>query len=166
MTVQAFNLSAPLVATGIGYVLYDGSCGGTELFCENPPSPNTRFTFTGLSVGNTYFLRTFTANTGTTGSYNLCVYGGLFTDVKEASLSNELRIYPNPSVGVLTISVAGPSTKTTIKIVDVMGNVIAEKNILYTNKTDMDISSFANGIYFVKVENELESKIQKIILNK
>jgi hypothetical protein len=165
MTVMAWGLSTDIVSTGIGYALYDG-CGGTELFCQNPPFPNTRYTYTNFTIGNTYYLRTFTANTGITGSYYLCAFGGVWTGVPEAKSLADLQIYPNPSKGLLTIAGSIRDNKIAIKVYDMLGNMVSEKVLRFTDKADVDISALSNGIYYVKIENGKESAMQKIVLNK
>ena len=77
----------------------------------------------------------------------------------------EVVIYPNPTNGIFNIDFKRVNT---IAIFNTMGiNVYSEKNENETNgiKT-IDLSSFANGIYIIRVSNEKGVSNHKLILNK
>ncbi len=167
MTISAFNVSPGVItAGGIGYILYDGSCGGAQMFCLNPAT-NARTAFTGLTIGNAYYFRTFTASSLTEGNWNLCLFDGLFTGVHEtATKSNNLHVYPVPTTGKLEVSLSDKSAKSIVRVFDMIGNLMQEEIVQNAAKTTLDLSSLSNGIYFVKVENEKGTNTQKIILSK
>ncbi|MCC6279719.1 MAG: hypothetical protein IT262_03905, partial [Saprospiraceae bacterium] len=52
-----------------------GACPGAELVCMNATGAGgtETATLTGLTVGNTYYIRVYGTETGTTGSFNICV---------------------------------------------------------------------------------------------
>ncbi|MBN8702878.1 MAG: T9SS type A sorting domain-containing protein [Bacteroidetes bacterium] len=56
----------------IGYSLFSGSCSSlTEVKCDN--SPNL-FNFTGLTIGQTYYMAVFYLGTSVRGTFDVCVY--------------------------------------------------------------------------------------------
>ncbi len=61
-----------------------------------------------------------------------------------------LTISPNPADNNVTIALGGIENSS-IKIVDVLGNVIYNESINNGTKT-IDVSNFKNGVYFVLVE--------------
>jgi hypothetical protein len=61
----------------------------------------------------------------------------------------EMSISPNPATDYAMINVTGIDGAT-MKIVDVLGNVIAKEAISGTKK--LDLNNFRNGVYFVMIE--------------
>lgn len=59
--------------TDLYHIVYNGTCGslGAEILCSDAESS----TLTGLTIGNTYYIRiyTFTATTGQTSTFNVCI---------------------------------------------------------------------------------------------
>jgi hypothetical protein len=165
LTVKAFNLSPGIAPYGVGFALYDSICTGTELDCIDPAT-NDMWTMGGLIPGQTYYLRTFTSNIDITGTYNLCLFGGIFNGIHEQVAPGDLLLFPDPTTGVLTISVADRFKKTSVKVYDMIGNLVIEDVMRDITRTTIDLSSFANGVYFVKVENENGLFTRKVILDK
>ncbi len=87
------------------------------------------------------------------------------TGVENNSGNPEISVFPNPTNGILNITYAKAST---IEVIDILGVVV------YKEKTEgssagtkiIDLSNFANGIYFVNVSNEMGASQNRIILNK
>lgn len=70
LVVTTSNYSSGI--TEVGLSLNSGTCGSlTELTC----SLTGMQTYTGLTVGTTYYLKTFTRYTTATGTYDLCISG-------------------------------------------------------------------------------------------
>lgn len=101
------------------------------------------------------------------------LYNEEFTDVElnkktideanETPQSNSnFAIYPNPNKGQFTIELNNTATESTIEIYDLMGKKVWSK-ISLENKLEIDISNQPKGIYLVKVVNENQVKVQKII---
>ena len=94
----------------------------------------------------------------------------LITDLSENSSAKiSVNIYPNPSSNFLTINFS-VETKLplTIEIIDITGNSVLKKFVpAKTIKSEIDISQFAQAVYFFKIistEQNIFStyKIQKI----
>lgn len=74
----------------------------------------------------------------------------------------QIKIYPNPASKLLNISSKNSNNKT-IKILDILGSeIFFTKTIKAT--TQLDISSYSKGIYFIKVESDNGISTQKIIV--
>ena len=69
-------------------------------------------------------------------------------------------VYPNPASDKLTIETHGDDISS-ILIVDMVGKVLFSEEALNTKFKDIDISSFAEGIYFVNINNGTTKKIIK-----
>jgi len=78
------------------------------------------------------------------------------------SKTSELTVYPNPSNGEIRLEGITLNTYT-INVIDMQGNIVYSEN----NNTKLDLSTLANGLYFLKVFNENETQsINQISLNK
>ncbi|MBC6991113.1 MULTISPECIES: T9SS type A sorting domain-containing protein [Hymenobacter] len=77
-------------------------------------------------------------------------------------------VYPNPSTGIVHIAINGfEGRKMELRILNVIGSVIyretlTELNDRYT-KT-LDLSKFATGLYYVKLESENASEMRKLVI--
>ena len=82
-------------------------------------------------------------------------------------LSSQITVYPNPCNGLFTININNKNTKDySVKIIDVLGKVVYLNEFKQVDvfKEQIDISKFAKGIYFLKVNAENETGIKKIII--
>ena len=80
------------------------------------------------------------------------------------NLDLDISIYPNPSMGILTIE--GGSNIRNIIILNTLGNQLlsVENNGNDYNKTDIDLTTFAKGIYFIQVEENNQIMNYRIVL--
>ncbi len=96
---------------------------------------------------------------------NGCVYEyskgynfAVATGITENSLENNINIYPNPTNGIVNIDAsiyAGNNYEVTI--FDVVGKLISK----VTNATFVDLSSFGNGMYVIKITSENAGSVTK-----
>ena len=75
--------------------------------------------------------------------------------------SSKVSVYPNPNSGVFTVELVNGVNKT-IEVVDVTGRVVLS-NTTANNTTDVNISTLANGVYYVKVKSENVSEVIKVV---
>ena len=80
-------------------------------------------------------------------------------------LSNSLYIFPNPTSGIINISLINNS-KTKLSITNLLGEKIYESIINKKGNINqkINISNFANGIYIIHLSTNTEIVIKKIIL--
>ena len=77
--------------------------------------------------------------------------------------SSQIVMYPNPTNGILNIVLSSVNEKTTIQIVNALGQVLINEKVLGENST-IDLSNLPTGMYFVNVlENNTAIKTQKIV---
>ena len=81
--------------------------------------------------------------------------------VDEKEALNGLRLYPNPTDGILRIESNGTMT---ISVMNVLGQKIVETTA--NGNAVIDLSSYESGIYMVMVETETGIKTEKINLKK
>ena len=82
--------------------------------------------------------------------------------------AKQLVVYPNPSTGIVHITLAGfRGKRTELRIMNVIGNVVyreilTEADDRYTKI--IDLTKNASGLYYVKLEADDFSEIRKIII--
>lgn len=82
----------------------------------------------------------------------------------------DFTIYPNPSNGVFTVSLANMnSKKAELRIMNVIGNeiyheTITRENALLSTTVDLSRYSKAKGLYYVKLETDNFSVVRRVIV--
>ncbi|WP_303318968.1 zinc-dependent metalloprotease [Flavivirga abyssicola] len=86
--------------------------------------------------------------------------------VGDNNLDNVFSIYPNPANSILNIKIKD-NTGGSISIVDVLGNMVYEKEELEVvgGKTAIDIDNWSKGIYFVIFKRDNNKTIKKVIVD-
>lgn len=138
---------------GVGnFVVYNGHSNSVNI--------------SGLSKANSYYFKIYEFNCGsgdenylTTGSI---ASGNITTPAKVDVLNSEFKIYPNPTNGYFTI-ISNQKEIKRISIIDMTGKIVLEKNI-YSKKSNIDMTSFSNGIYFIKIQTESFIINKKIVI--
>jgi hypothetical protein len=77
--------------------------------------------------------------------------------------SNEIKIFPNPSNGTFEISNV---SNTSITIFDIFHKEISKVEKVETSSMSFDLSSFANGIYYIEIVSCNIPYIKKLIISK
>ena len=73
-----------------------------------------------------------------------------------------VSLYPNPSSESLTIEISGQSLGYNLSIMNIEGQELIACPIIEP-KTQLDISTLPNGVYFVRLANDKSIKVVKII---
>ena len=87
--------------------------------------------------------------------------GSIGTGINNYQLDN-LHIFPNPTLG--KVNITSVDKINTISVSNIIG-----KQMFYTedfNVNTIDLSSFENGIYFININTDKGTHIEKIILTK
>ncbi|MBR4637559.1 MAG: T9SS type A sorting domain-containing protein, partial [Bacteroidales bacterium] len=71
----------------------------------------------------------------------------------ENRLESSVNLYPNPAKEYVDIRVDGDLNVTIMEVYDVYGKLINTVNVI-DNPTRINVSSLANGMYFVRVTTE------------
>ena len=83
----------------------------------------------------------------------------------ERDENNLVSIYPNPATNYIDLRCNfNKNAKATIKIFNSFGQIVSTE-IVKENTTNIDISSFVSGVYFVKVVTDTNEYIEKLIVN-
>jgi len=82
------------------------------------------------------------------------------TSISEKEFASDFVFYPNPLIN--TLNIQGLIPITSIEIYNCEGKLINFSNVEDT-KTTIDLSSFTNGIYFLKIKSINETFVKKIV---
>ena len=83
-------------------------------------------------------------------NFEVFAYGHVVTDIEE-NIAETIAVYPNPTSSIVTIANAEGKD---IIVVNSLGQVVASIENAAANQT-IDVTNFANGTYFVKVDGEV-----------
>lgn len=74
------------------------------------------------------------------------------TGITESTNTTTIKVFPNPVVDILKVST---NIKTKINIFNISGQSVLSKDI-EIGTTDIDMTEFSSGIYFVNIENKTQ----------
>lgn len=70
---------------------------------------------------------------------------------------NEIRIYPNPASGLITVEAIDGTSANKFKVVDISGRMLMNGNIsLKTDAANIDVNMLESGLYFLVLFNNNE----------
>lgn len=155
LQAPAFNLSGGSPAGGI----YSGT-GVTS-------SPSFSPSVAGVGI----FPITFSYVDSTTGCSDSAVQNITIHDcagIEETADLNDVSLYPNPTNGMFTISLANTSAvDLNILITDMQGRMIVnteEKNVAPAFSKQIDLKNLTKGIYMVRLSLGTQMMIKKLIV--
>lgn len=74
---------------------------------------------------------------------------------------NAIRFYPNPTTGIITISLL---ENASVSVIDLSGKQVMTSNLEMGDAT-LDMSSLTKGMYLIQIVGESYTKTEKVILN-
>ena len=79
-----------------------------------------------------------------------------------------LLVFPNPSTGIVHIAINGfEGRKLELRVLNVIGTVMYRETLTELNERytrTLDLSKFANGLYYVKLEADNASEMRKLVI--
>ncbi len=144
---------AVIIANG-NTLTVDPPGSGYQWFLNGDPIPGaTGITYNAIQSGN-YHVEYIGPNGCPTSTYVLEFT--LQTSIDELSIFDVLDVYPNPGNGFISVRGQLPTFEdVTIELTNMLGQALMPS--IQLNDTDqfnqsLDISSFANGVYFIHVQ--------------
>jgi hypothetical protein len=83
-------------------------------------------------------------------SYGLCS-ASILTTVLDLTFENKVHVYPNPVDNELSIFIDKGINDFSVRLVNLLGGVVAERNDMHSNSCTMNVSGLPNGIYIAEL---------------
>ena len=148
-------------------------CENNQLNCLNVKNGNNNNiqsfkaqnnpSLTGIEVDNIAYSTTNWSSIDPQTSFSTSCITHCAVGIEENNLSN-LSLYPNPTNGIITIDLGGVKQDIKVTLTNNLGQVIITEYYISTNFINFDINT-PNGIYFLQIKVEGESKTIKVSKN-
>jgi hypothetical protein len=90
------------------------------------------------------------------------------TIVRTGNEERTLVVYPNPSTGIVHLTINGlEGRRAEVTVLNVIGTVMYRETLTELSERStktLDLSKFANGLYYVKLEADNSSQLCKLII--
>jgi len=103
-----------------------------------------------------------TFSNGEVEDYTVDFGNGLAAPTKLADF--DMVLYPNPANNVINIRLSTNEETVNIKVYNALGKIISEFNITGL-ETKVDLSGFANGMYYIGADNGTNNTLKKFVKN-
>jgi len=137
------DFAEEIIVDAAGKVYCTGNFEGTA---DLDPGPLT-LNFTSAGVGDVYMIKLTQTPVG----------------IAENLIENNFTVFPNPANNQIAIYGLPFTEPCEIKIVDVMGKEIFKTKVT-SEKTEIDVSKFEKGNYFVQLLTDHKTFTQKLII--
>jgi hypothetical protein len=168
--------SYPVVDLGVdqiikwtaGSVTLDaGNAGADSYLWSNGGNTQTQvFDSTNLTNASANTIHVTVAKNGCAASDTVVIT--VMNDVSINELSNNVSVsvYPNPSNGEISLTIAGFTGELNMEVMNIAGQVVASSKIEVKKsyKADFDFSTLAKGVYYIKLSNNDSVKTTKLII--
>jgi len=87
--------------------------------------------------------------------------------ITENDLNKNIKVYPNPTSGILNVNVVGSNNEFNLQLINLNGRIIYSDKVNSSQggmSKQIDLSRFAKGVYFVRLFNSNQNSNKKIIL--
>jgi hypothetical protein len=161
--VVSANVSAQTICVGETVTL--NATGATTYQWVNA-SPATLLVGNGLSFYGSMpaaysWVVTGTDANGCEGTANVNLTVDACLGISEAANNNGVAVYPNPTTGKLNVVTSSASAVAVVT--DMTGRVIMSQDVKANDQ--LDLSSLANGVYYVRVAGENGTSTVKVVKN-
>ena len=93
------------------------------------------------------------------------IVSGINQTLSTNSFDNvKFLVSPNPNRGVFEVTVSDFNPQTTLEIFDINGRIMYNQKVI-SSFSQIDASNLSKGVYFVRLNNYKNNKLQKIVIN-
>ncbi len=141
-----------------GYILHSDATNGNQWYDQNgliSGAINQDYTVT---VNGVYYVIVTLVGCGSEASNTINVVP---TGIDVVDNDQTIKVYPNPVSNELIIEIDGNDKKVTFDILNAIGQIVFKGNLV--DKTTVQTSNFAPGVYLIKLENGKTFEFKKII---
>lgn len=116
-----------------------------------------------VSVGNYTITYMYTSTQGCSSADSSTVDVNICTGMRNNVSYQNLKLFPNPNKGMLTVELATIEKEAIVYIYDLMGKCVYTEN-LSESVSIINLKNLNHGIYIVKLKNGNEATQRKLIL--
>ncbi|MBW2960276.1 zinc-dependent metalloprotease [Mesonia aestuariivivens] len=147
---------------------------GSQVECGSPAVgiflPSDRLSdLNGQSTAGTWYVLVVDNVSGDTGRVldariEVCGAEDLILDTDEEEFENEIKIYPNPTKGLVNIDLNNSLSlkKSQLNLFDLLGRKVKSKSLIAKN-SELNISDLPSGVYLLEIESDGNKITRKII---
>ena len=128
----------------------------SQTTAKNGSSNSYSFTDKEPVSEGTYYYRLKMVDKDGTAKYSAVV------PLKTSAVQN-ITIYPNPATDNITVSSVNGLSGATIRVINNSGKIVATKNGVTGKQTDINVTSFAAGVYMVQVQSSNSTTSYKFV---
>ena len=140
--------------TASGATTYQWTGGVTASTASVAVSPTVTTTY---SVAGTGTVSNCPGNTTYTLVVNICA------GIENYADSKNVTVYPNPSNGLVTISLTNLDANTVMYVTNMIGQEVVKTTVKDLN-TNFDFSNLQKGVYMLTVTNGKDKSVSKLII--
>jgi len=89
-----------------------------------------------------------------------------FSIIEDLATEMTLNLFPNPTNGLVSFEIKNNFDALNIAILDPAGRIIYTSSYAAQSVLQIDLSTFANGIYYMQVTTESNQKIKTLKIEK
>jgi hypothetical protein len=119
-------------------------------------------------VGNWTITYSFTDVNNCTGTATQIIHVDVCSGVNSLEVQSGLSVYPNPSNGDLTLELGlVKDDHSRMEVLNSLGQIIRTEEhdlVKGNNKLDLDLSSLAKGVYFIRVKTSTDVVTRRVVL--
>jgi hypothetical protein len=134
----------------------------------NTTAPTWNQSYNGMSNVKVVDLDVRNDNTVFAATYGRGIFSGQFTaaplSTNENVLNKGIKVYPNPSNGIVNIAIDNYAGNITVEVYDINGRKVFSNAGDYMKVNSINLQGFQKGIYILNVKGEELSYSEKIIL--
>ena len=116
-------------------------------------------------TGNHYVVYSSTNVEGCTDIDSTMITVVVCAGIKDGSNGSSIVVYPNPTSGMVTITLGSMSKSVEVTVTELNGALVKSEKYSNSKNVRMDISNLSDGMYFVTVKADNELKQVKIVKN-
>jgi PA domain/Secretion system C-terminal sorting domain len=121
----------------------------------NTTTPTWNQSFNGMSNVKVTDMDLRNDNTVYASTYGRGVFSGLFTatslNVNELEVKNDVTLYPNPSNGIINLSIANYIGKLEINLFDMNGRKVLSNLDSFSNEKTLNLGNLQSGMYIIQL---------------
>jgi hypothetical protein len=76
-------------------------------------------------------------------------------------------VYPNPSDARFNLKITNITGKLDLSLMDITGQILKQEAVNSVNgfyKTEIDLTTYPKGVYFLRLQGDNISKVERLIL--